>query len=51
MFPITPEHTERLDLAISAGLKARLFQAAKKQNKPVSQWLRELVEQALGKAE
>ncbi len=43
----TAEHTERLDLAISASLKARLFEAAKQEDKTVSQYVRELVNKGL----
>ena len=43
------QHNGRLDIVLPGKLKLKLFSVAKKQGKTVSQYVRELVEQALDK--
>jgi predicted DNA-binding protein len=45
------QYNDRLDIVLPGKLKLKLFSAAKRQSKTVSQYVRELVDQALGKAE
>jgi len=44
-----PKHDSQLHIVLPAKLKLRLFKAAIDKGVTVSEWLRELVEQALAK--